>query len=158
MKGKLIKQDGYKLYVDDVPYATSHNSPYKRLSLKNCEAIERGYDLDELAKNYLLNKWLPNTNKEDRELWYLTNDWSKEVVKIIKNFYIELMGDKKYSEEDIHEVYYLGEREDRSGFHDLLHLKQQTEWDVEIEMEEVLYTNEYIPKLDKNGFLILKRI
>ena len=40
---------------------------------------------------------------------------------------------------------------------------QQTEWDVEIEMEKIIlpfganqFINEYKPKLDENGCLILK--
>lgn len=42
MKGKLIKRgiDEYILYVNDVlPYATTDNSPYKKLSLKNCQTM-----------------------------------------------------------------------------------------------------------------------
>jgi hypothetical protein len=165
MKAKLIKNHyGFDYFLADKngnAIATSDNG---KLSLKNCQEIEFGYDLDELAKNYLLNKWLPNTNQEDRELWYLTTDWSKEVVKIIKNFYIELMGDKKFSEEDIHEVYSLGEAEDRFGFHDFLQQNNQTEWDVDIVQEEGKDTfgnaelTWYNPKLDADGCLILKRI
>jgi hypothetical protein len=38
--------DEYKLYSHDSCIATTHESPYKKLSLKNCQAIENGYDLD----------------------------------------------------------------------------------------------------------------
>ena len=113
MEAKLIKTvDGYELFTQGfLKGSTNHGlidslnieegSIRYKLSLKNCQVIELGYDLDALAKNYLLNKWLPNTNQEDRELWYLTNDWSKGVVTIIKNFHIELTGDKKFSEKQL---------------------------------------------------------
>ena len=52
MKAKLDKID--KQYflsdVEDNLIATTEDSPYKRLSMKNCQAIELGYDLDELAE------------------------------------------------------------------------------------------------------------
>ena len=47
MEGKLIKRgkDDYKLFINDAPYAQSKESPYKKLSHKNCEAVANGYDL-----------------------------------------------------------------------------------------------------------------
>ena len=106
MEGKLIKTDGTYIlsvneYKDEIFTIADTNKAHElnkhKLSLKNCEAIENGYDLDELT---------------------------------------------------------------------------QTEWDVEIEMENSL-TNGYknqpdniigfiaeyksVPKLDKDGCLILKR-
>jgi hypothetical protein len=180
MKGKLVKEvDFYGLKFDNKIIGTSNeeinnllNYPFK-LSLKNCEAIERGYDLDELAKNYLLNKWLPNTNQEDRDLWYLTTDWSKEVVNIIKNFYIELMGDKKFSEDDVIKIAEYIRVDSQSSpsvkTKDLLteyQSLQQTEWNVEVEMEFIeeektgtdLFWGRNIPKLDADGCLIIKHL
>ena len=48
--------DEYKLYSHDSCIATTHESPYKKLSLKNCQAIENGYDLDELTQTEWLVK------------------------------------------------------------------------------------------------------
>ena len=42
--------DEYKLYSHDSCIATTHESPYKKLSIKNCEAIANGYDLYELTQ------------------------------------------------------------------------------------------------------------
>lgn len=41
MKGILIKrgEGDYKLFVNDTPYAQSKPSPYKRLAVRNCEAV-----------------------------------------------------------------------------------------------------------------------
>ncbi len=165
MEAKLIKKDeSYFLQIQ--PYALSYlqfdkpNVHILQLSSKNCQSIERGYDLDELAKNLYkesLNYHLQN------ELDY--------TFGVIDGFQkaLELMGDKKFSEEDIHEVYSLGEAEDRFGFHDFLQQNNQTEWDVEIIEEcldkdcdgvdrkgDCITTGK--PKLDAEGCLILKKI
>ena len=55
MKGKLIKTSNgiYDLF-EGTRFISTTDSPdgtANKLSLKNCQAIERGYDLDELAKN-----------------------------------------------------------------------------------------------------------
>jgi hypothetical protein len=51
MKAELVKrQDRWDLYGEDgSKIASSAPNPFKRLSIKNCEAIANGYDLDELA-------------------------------------------------------------------------------------------------------------
>lgn len=94
MKAKLIKrEDGlYSLYDENGKLI------YGKLSIKNCQAIERGYDLDDSLSNF--------------------------------------------------------------------QSLQQTEWDVEIEMEFVeeeqtgthLVWGRTTPKLDADGCLILKKI
>jgi len=180
MKARLIKKDGhYDLYVESIGLYTSTyqwTTNGNLLSIENCQAIERGYYLDELAKNYLLNKWLPNTNQEDRELWYLTNDWSKGVVTIIKNFHIELMGDKKFTEGDIIKAMEsMANLLPLSMIDNYVQSLQQTEWDVEIVEEPAdlaFYESgnrfpidanlpdrfKYKPKLDADECLILKTI
>ena len=52
MKAELVKrEDRWDLYGEDgSKIASSAPNPFKRLSLKNCEAIANGYDLDDLAK------------------------------------------------------------------------------------------------------------
>ena len=56
METKLIKVlEHYHLYVGDKAIATTivgNPMLLPNLSLKNCEAIERGYDLGELAMGY----------------------------------------------------------------------------------------------------------
>ena len=60
MKAKLYKEnDGYSLFVDGKIFGDTDGHPLKaitnKLSLKNCQAIELGYDLDELAYDYSWN-------------------------------------------------------------------------------------------------------
>jgi len=107
MKGKLYKteKENYVLvdptkgtYDDGYMLGTSRESQYNKLSIKNCQAIENGYDLDDSLSNF--------------------------------------------------------------------QSLQQTEWDVEIEMEFVeeeqtgthLVWGRTTPKLDADGCLILKKI
>ena len=94
MKGKLIKtDDGYILEGNNLP------NP-RRLSLKNCESIERGYDLDELVKSKY-----PNVDNEDyeydSEAEMLRDDYmSSGFLKGAKAI-LEILGDKKFSEQQI---------------------------------------------------------
>ena len=164
MEGKLIKRgDGdYKLFVNDAPYAQSKESPYKKLSLKNCQAIERGYDLDELACDECgialdAYKFIKNidTNKDIKTLnerYYEANvDGFKEGFQKA----LEIIGDKKF---DINEVVELSKIlisnpiEKCGKTHQELvdaYVKslQQTEWDVTFNLDEK----------DEDGCLILKR-
>ena len=38
------------------------------------------------AKEYLLEKYLPTTSPEERELWYKTTKWAPQVVEIMGNY------------------------------------------------------------------------
>jgi hypothetical protein len=169
MKGKLIKMvEGYTLSltgsIDDLygisnkQLATDHGL-YK-LSLKNCKAIENGYDLDELAE-------------EKYHGHVMAIDWQLEKRGFITGFQkaLEILGDKKYSEMNMEDAYYFGSKKLREEYLDFIKtFQQKTEWDVEIEMESkdidelrvdkgsFLKPNDiYKPKLDKDGCLILKR-
>lgn len=158
MKAKLIKLENgkYDLLVD----TNLKNLADTKLCLDNCQAIERNFDLVDHAIAYAGEggRYSDPHGFSDKQIGLLQG--------YIDGFEkaLELIGDKKFSEEDIHEAYFLGEREDRSGFHDLLHLKQQTEWDVEIETIEYglgndkdgrpVYENRCL--LDSEGCLILK--
>lgn len=108
MKGILIKQAGYKLYINDIPYATTNNSPYKKLSLKNCEEIANGFDLDTLKKEFIESQ-LQGLHREECEKYY---DFAEEDA----NVYIQ--GFKKALELVEHK------------------LPKQTEWEVEVETEK----------------------
>ena len=162
MKGKLIKTDVNFLLEDDKGVVIASTS-LKRveglsLSLKNCQAIENGYGLDELAMGYDLYE---NINFVGQMRAYKAG-FQKA---------LELMGDKKFSEADLKkawsEGYHRKVDEINSGklnyFNDLIQSLQQTEWDVEVETVPALSNNGNvyygdIPKLDATGCLILKRI
>ncbi len=167
MKAKLIKEaGGYDLYrVDEdgkrVTFASTQDYKQK-LSLKNCQAIERGYDLDELADDFIRCPEDMRTLSEDREI----NSFKKGFQKAL-----ELMGDKKFSINEVVELckILISNPFETSGktYQQLTdsYIKslQQTEWDVEIEMVPALSNNGNayygdIPKTDADGCLILKRI
>ena len=167
MKAKLIKgkESGeYLLKMGGVGYITTYEStlPYK-LSLKNCQAIERGYDLDELAeKNYpTINLPLTDTTAMNS----LKQDSFKEGFQKA----LSILGDKKFSEEDMIKCFNASMDKGwvRADFY--IQSLQQTEWDVEIIEQcldptcdgvnrkgECITTGK--PKLDADGCLILKRI
>ena len=165
----------------EVEYAaTSRGIKLQRISFKNCEAIERGYDLDELANELLYSKY-PFHPSNDSGYWL---DMYKEGFQKC----LELMGDKKFSEDDVKNIFaktlenapsteshtrMISDEQYRHSVMDELYDKitnslQQTEWDVIVEMEDVMtfasmpkegenrvYEQ---PKLDENGCLILKKI
>ena len=191
MKATLHKMlSGYLLSLNgdiDDPYAIVNEQladdyGWYKLSLKNCQAIERGYDLDELThiRAEILNSYTSGTK------------WADDIDKLLTRYreVIELMGDKKFSEEDMKSFaqnYYREIRENKSNLlwsqladkclEEHIQSLQQTEWDVEIEMRRVkdetkiigavkgvkgsgnkITTYKSVPKLDENGCLILKKI
>jgi hypothetical protein len=164
MKGKLSWDvDFYGLKVDDKILGLTDerlnkmlNYPHQ-LCLSNCYAIDKGYDLDDLAK------------KELEKEQFLTQKFLENIFKnsFIKGFdkALEILGEKGFTEYDVHHSFFLGERNDRDGFLEYLQSLKQNEWDVEVEMHEVWkygdfeYKEPFIePKLDSKGCLILKRI
>ena len=192
MKAKLIKTEVNYILEDDkgvVIASTSLNKEGLSLSIKNCQAIERGYDLDELADDFIRCPKDMRTLSEDREI----NSFKKGFQKAL-----ELMGDKKFSEEDVMLGWDAGVMSQSICFTNYFGLKreselkshresyqgnlkpsalQQTEWDVEIEIQRVkdetkivgavkgvkgsgnkITTYKSVPKLDADGCLILKRI
>jgi hypothetical protein len=170
MKGKLHKMvSGYILSLNgdiDDPYAILNEELAKdyewhRLSLKNCLSIERGYDLEELAK----------TEYPIGEVWNEEEALIRELA-FKKGFQkcLELMGEKKFSEDDvilIAEYIRVASQSTPSvrtkDLFDEYKSLQQTEWGVDIETVPALSNNGNvyygdIPKLDADGCLILKRI
>ena len=169
MKGKLVKRSNgrFDLYsIEDKnqinTIASSFDNPIGKLSLKNCEAIELGYDLDELAMGYDL---------------YENINFVGQMRAFKAGFQkaLEILGDKKFSEENIKDAYNMGmlrqkviheaymdpggrfvKNNKEKCFDETGCIKsfQQTEWDVEIET----HPREWIKKLDADGCLILKRI
>ena len=172
MKAKLIKDHADYHLVDDEQFiiGTTDESMLsctdkQKLSLTNCQAIERGYNLDELADFYstmtvFIKKDEIPTEKQIEDAEYISEIAFKAGFKKA----LELIGDKKFSEEDIRNVinrarnYYDGwiETED-----EIIQSLQQTEWDVEVEMDAIPADRapggwDRFPKLDTDGCLIIK--
>ena len=181
MQAKLIKQKGigiqtidgndYFLTVNDKTYHTNPITQglgeFGKLSYKNCKEIEFGYDLNELAKiEYPICEVWNDEEALIRELAF-----KKGFQKAI-----ELMGDKKFTEEDVLKAIEMYYGKDKI-FIEIIQSLQQTEWDVEIEMQKVkdktkiigavkgvkgsgnkITTYKSVPKLDADGCLILKKI
>jgi len=164
MKGKLHKMvSGYILSLNgdiDDPYAIVNEELAKdyewyKLSIKNCQAIELGYDLDEEVSN-IVKTIVPDDRGTD--IWYGT---SMAVGKLCFQKALELMGDKKFSEEQLREAFFHVQNE--PTFDEFIQSLQQTEWDVEVVMVPAMSNNGNvyygdIPKLDENGCLILKKL
>lgn len=168
MKGILVKTDKqeYRLYTNDsLPFATTDNSPYKKLSLKNCEAIENGYDLDELAK---ADADLRYNQPGEEDLW-LTRVTG---IEYGFNLALEILGNKKYSEDDIIDCWETAHQAGRFEEKGIAETNwqtainyaqslQQTEWEVEVVMDRIPADLapggwDVFPKLDTDGCLILK--
>lgn len=135
MKAKLVKT------TDDQGFfytLSGKNLPENYvLSLKNCQAIERGYDLDELADE-LASKH--------------HNRFTLALVALRKG--MELIGDKKFSEEDMLKAFEKGasfgtaKTGNTHYFNEVIQSLQQTEWDVTFNPDEK----------DSEGCLILKTL
>ena len=163
MKAKLIKHDfGYNLVDTNSKHIATSKDKYSNgvnqdywLSVKNCQAIECGYDLDELAENF----W----KEEFMKLGLIdTNSFKAGFQKAL-----EILGDNKFSEDNMRKAY-------REGYYDehsievVIQSLQQTEWEVEIitepmNLDEIrkqgkgfLNSNTNKPKLDADGCLILR--
>ena len=152
MKGRLIKTDVNYILEDDKGVVIASTS-LKRveglsLSLKNCQAIEGGYNLDELVKREYLDG-------------YDTTELCRTAFKDGFQKALELMGDKKFSEEDMRMAFFHVQNE--PTFDEYIQSLQKTEWDVEVVMVPAMSNNGNvyygdIPKLDENGCLILKKL
>ena len=158
METKLIKVlEHYHLYAGDKAIATTivgNPMLLPNLSLKNCEAIERGYDLGELAMGYDLYE---NINFVGQ-----TRAYKAGFQKALS-----ILGDKKFSDEQLRTAYNVGYTDGKDGatfYNRFIQSLQQTEWDVEIVMETCQVMVQHgdmefqdFPKLDADGCIILKR-
>ena len=152
MEAKLIKDKHidyfYYLKIDINTYATTDKESFGVLSLKNCQAIERGYDLDELAE-----KACPDVISS-----------AHSAFKAGFQKALELNNTKLYTLEDImncwNKALKFQDHKETLGEH--IQSIQQTEWEVEVEKENVMHDyNGNISlgakfKLDADGCLILK--
>ena len=161
-KLRKVNNEFYSLYDSDGDIVASNNPKTpttKKLSLKNCEAIANGYDLVELF------------DEVDESIDYQEFDFSSFKLGFKKA--IELLGDKKFSEEDMLKAIEMYYGKDKI-FIEIIQSLQQTEWDVEIVMDKDCYSSAgRCDKLimadciictpvtylrDENGCLILKRV
>lgn len=146
------------------------NDLTSKLSIKNCQAIERGWDLDELISESDTSH-LALFTSDSHELMY------DEGFKAGFKKALEILGDKKFSEEDMNntmnwimnEYFEFYEQPTTARREHYIQSLQQTEWEVEIEMERSQFIVDkslrndikngfnYTTKLDKKGCLILKR-
>ena len=169
MKGKLNKQgDRWVLYNEDSSkIALSTESPFYKLSVKNCEAIANGYDLDELASERLSTRFDENSGYHK---FVFVEAYKEGFQKAL-----EILGDKKFGVNEVVELckILISNPFEKCGktYQELtdsyIQSLQHVEWDVEIEMEykqqlangyKNQYENVLVPKLDADGCLILKRI
>lgn len=191
-------KDGILTIEGDAIYNIAGIEPFYKLSLKNCQSIELGYDLDncvdyfEKGKLYIQQDGViilagENGNNgiiiQDplgtRGVGHYSDEWNPKAFCEFKQKALELMGDKKFSEEDMKSFAQNYYREIRENTSNLLwnqladkclkeHIQslQQSEWLVEIEMEKIepykdkignVRTEKTFPKLDADGCLILKR-
>ena len=159
MKGKVFKTGNDYLLKDingETLAITSGTMEGRMLSPKNCQSIERGYDLVDIKKKIF--------NGFDG----CPDSFTLAAVERTIEVMIELMGDKKFSEDDVISII---EKSRKTGLtiQYLSLANQQTEWDVEI-VEECLDKNcdginkkgvcitTGKPKLDEEGCLILKKL
>lgn len=174
MIAKLIKDhDNYHL-VNDKQFVIGTTdkgilscTDKMKLSLKNCQAIENGYDLMKLAE-------------ENSHKYYdvKTTDWHCNYNGFFSGFQkaLSILGDKKFSEEDMISAFKFGwerrtnEKSYYQSYEDFFvplgipsKELQQTEWDVEILMDNWFKNGhdgkivDTKPKLDAENCIILKR-
>jgi hypothetical protein len=182
MKAKLIKDHTDYHIVNEEQFVIGTTdkgmlncTDKHKLSLSNCQAIERGFDLDELVDEEI--------SEFDQEARIVYRRQLQESLANMFSKALELMGDKKFSEDDMEKAYSLGwsncnkfnESEPITELHDFIQSLQQNEWEVEFEMEQKMvlvngyenqpedvigfvanYSLKSVPKLDADGCLILK--
>jgi hypothetical protein len=153
---RLLNQNNSIIGTTDYEYQKAFSDVCKKLSLKNCQAIENGYDLDELIKEELISVNTKVHRDLERDGWIQ--------IGLVRGFQkaLEIIGDKKFSEDDIYRAFEEGERQDRTGLYDIIRPTEQTEWDVEIVMihgfDDINDPKPFSsPKLDADGCLILRR-
>ena len=161
MKAKLIKYDyGYGLGDCELIAFVSKNRPthkHYKLSLKNCQAIERGYDLDELAIGYF---------KQIHMGFGIIEAYKKGFQEAL-----EVNADKRFTLKEMVDCWNraLEFQTHKETLGEYIKSLQQIGWDVEIEMEcpktgcdiecDIdCYEPNKKPKLDSDGCLILKKL
>ena len=156
--------EDYKLYSHDSCIATTHESPYKRLSKQNCDEIFGVIDVEKLA----YKTYEPETFVNHSDMYkYLCIKFFKEGF----NKAMELNKDKLFTIEDMYEAIRKAKSYDEIPNHDgvivsfdyskeeiIQSLQEPTEIEVEIEMDIAMDGHTVLGyELDANGCLILKK-
>jgi hypothetical protein len=171
MEVKLYKVlEHYHLYGGDKAIATTivgNPMLLPNLSLKNCQEIERGYDLDELVLDY----------EKENEEHIQVDERQRQSFKAGFQKSLEVNDDKRFTLEDMmncwNKALKFQDHKETLGEH--IQSLQRTEWDVEVEMicphpmdtyrcglqygcdgDGCNHPNQ-VPYLDRDGCLILKR-
>ena len=169
MEGILAKTgNDYILYSKDnnVLGITSGTIEGRKLSKQNCQAIENGYDLENLSRERLSTRFNENSGYHK---FVFVEAYKEGFLKAM-----EILGDKKFSVKDMEKLMFatIEFTEQKEGetypfLKSFIQSLQQTEFDVELVMEccgnystPCKYNCEYgqKPKLDSDGCLILRII
>lgn len=186
MKARLIKRENGYILIDTnksnedrwcVIGSYPYNKDVEELSLKNCQAVEIGYSLDEIASSNGYNKDL-NGLQGYRKYTAFEQGFQNG---------IQTIGNNKFNEEDIRKAIAFGwdyegmtrkemeekynlELEYNNSYNEdvdkFIKSLKKTEWDVKIEFEinheisngSTECFTDFKPKLDSEGCLILRRI
>ena len=136
MEGKLIKTEVNYILENDKGVIIASTSLKKKglsLSIKNCEAIANGYDLDELAKvSYDCDPYIAE---------YLEHEFKKGFQKAL-----EILGDKKYTETELYHAFLINSAGNNTTLRNffeqtVLPMFNDNEWDVEIVMDRDCYSS-----------------
>lgn len=186
MKAKLFKvRDGF--FLQELPRkgigaavcehtlgSTWGDGDYK-LSIKNCQAIECGYDLNGIKVSSMEDFYAelgegPTGNDDINSM--IKKNYAYGVEFALHKI-LEILVDKKFNEDDMRKAVYEGVKIGRGtpfvvpATDDYLKSLQKSEWDVEIIMEEKWIPGtsvygqgdyELIAKLDSEGNIILSSI
>ena len=153
MKAQLVKHStGYILFDEKgIPIGATpnvlSNGTFSKLSLKNCQAIERGYDVYDLAKENYHKFW---SVVDESEMLDHTFGYVEGFLKAL-----EILGERRFTEEDVMlgwdagvmsssictTTYYGFKRQEQLKEHRNSYKEnlkpvslQQDEWEVEVEM------------------------
>lgn len=147
MKAKLIKIDNtiYNLENEKgiligstFEFKTDVGDNLHRLSFKNCEAIANGYDLDELVQESISQKKVKKDSLSFDEQVQRSGGF---IVGFKEGFNkaMEILSGKKFSEDDVKDMFQLGFNLDNpiseNEYNTHIQSLQQTEWEVIVEME-----------------------
>jgi hypothetical protein len=173
-EGRTIGSTNHPFPPESLLLANHYGITLQKLSYNNCEAIELGYDLNQLAEQEFpydfdipLFETLGITQKVQKSI--LIGMLQGTLIKGFQKA-IEIMVNNKFTAEDmctmmLNTTEWMNEQSPDWDANKLLtetiKSLQPNSWDVEIEMRPaslVYKTDETLPKLDKNGCLILKRI
>jgi hypothetical protein len=176
MKTKLIKNySGFDYFLADENGSAIATSDNGKLSKQNCDEIFGVVDVERLAENIVTSH--PNFKSEG-----FSDYQNGKLNGIIEGFNkaMELMGDKKFSDKDIRKAIQLSQsgsfKCEANGIDkkcsctneihcqykhfisesEIIQSLQQTEWDVEVQVDNILTFGN--PILDADGCLILKKI